>query len=113
MRISTSLILGLLLVLFLNGRAPYSHNPEANCDRLAVNYSITNVGNNQVEISVTATGGIEPYRYLFLDKKNTPVNWDFDKSSIKVETQKLPKQGKVIDAEGCMKVFQFNESEIK
>jgi len=114
MRISHSLTFGLLLVLFLNGKSPdTNHIALDNCNSLEVSYTARKITPDKIEIVLRVQGGEEPYYYLFFDRRNKPLNWEFDRNSIEVSTNNIPHKMKVTDASGCLKVVQFNESEIK
>lgn len=114
MRVHLSLALGFLSVLFFNGKSSHDDSSDlGNCHSLKLSYSVVKLNSGKIEISLDVKGGEEPYYYLFLDGNNKPLNWEFDKNSIQVAITGAPKTMKVTDAAGCLKMIQFNESEIK
>lgn len=81
------------------------------CARMEVKYEITTLNENEnVKIELSVKGGTEPYYYFFFDTKNNPLSWDFKRSYYIVEKSAYPKYVKVLDAEGCTKTIEFNES---
>jgi hypothetical protein len=79
---------------------------------MELSYVITHFDNDQkVRIELTVKGGVGPYHYFFFNERNNPISWDFAKSYCLVERGKYPKYAKVRDAEGCIEVIQFNESD--
>jgi len=113
MRIRLSLALVFLSVLFFDGRSTHENQSGGNCHSLKVSYAAVKLNAERIEISLSVKGGEEPYYYLFLDKNNKPLNWEFDKNLIQVDITQAPAKMKVTDAAGCLKMIQFNESEIK
>ena len=97
------------LTLFTGVNANPPVNPPADCSRMSVSYTTQTVG-EKVIIDVRASGGEEPYFYFFLDQKNNPLTWDFKKNSHTVDKGSLPKLIRIIDAKGCTKTIDFNES---
>lgn len=87
---------------------PYTSNECA----MELTYVVTHLDNEQkVRIELTVKGGVEPYHYIFFDERNNPISWDFTKPHCLIEKDKYPKYAKVRDAEGCIKIIEFNESD--
>ena len=100
-----------LFSLFILGVSPAPATLPDDCGQLKVTYS-SQAGSEEgkLKIELTAKGGSEPYFYFFFDKKNNPINWDFNLNYCTVEKDKFPKYAKVLDSKGCTKTIAFNES---
>ena|SRR5882672_3208132 len=81
--------------------------PVSSCDDLAVTYTVTNTDEGKVRIDVDAKGGAKPYFFVFQDRKNNPLNWNFDKNQLLIEKDKAPKYCSVADSNGCSKRIEI------
>jgi hypothetical protein len=85
--------------------------PTDDCASIQISYTTqSQADNNTVKIILDVKGGKAPYYFIFFDKNNNPMSWDFDRSYFTVENNKYPKYAKVRDDKGCIKVIEFNES---
>jgi hypothetical protein len=97
----------LLLFTLFSGVKPSLPSPD-DCS-IEIRYSLQTF-NNVTTIDVRASGGSEPYYYFFFDKNNNPLTWDFKDSQYKVVNKEFPRYVKVLDAKGCLKKIELNES---
>jgi hypothetical protein len=66
-------LISLLLITNLTGT-----QSENVCDKLSIETVVTQVpGQKHSKLVIKATGGVAPYHYVLLDKKERPVTEDF------------------------------------
>ena len=52
--------------------------PKSDCP-VKIEYEVTEAKNNVYNLSIKASGGVEPYTYLLLDRNGKPESVDFKK----------------------------------
>lgn len=102
--------------LAIGGSEPEMHaSAMANCESLKLTKQKEILANGSSRIELRASGGKAPYYYFFFDGKGNPLSWDFDKNQLVVKEtdKKAPVTGKVVDANGCIRIIELTETEGK
>jgi len=80
------------------------------CSNLEVTYTVEKVDSGKSKVVVTVKGGKQPYRYFFFNKTGAVLTWELQNNYYLSDKNSLPKSFKVLDAEGCIKTIELNES---
>jgi hypothetical protein len=80
------------------------------CQNLEVTYTVEKLAAEKSKVVVTVKGGKQPYRYFFFNKTSGLLTWELQNNYYIGDKNSLPKSFKVLDAEGCIKTVELNES---